>query len=125
MNPLIDENKVKSTFEVELQQHDNTKDSTLRYFPFLSPSWSAWNIPEQKVNRAFNIIKVLYIFFLVPYHITCVADVVSNNPVYASYYLPYQTTGHGLEYMAGRLLISGWLSHTTTKQMKERSFLIR
>lgn len=122
-NPLVDEKKVKTSFELELsilQQHETNKtvtikDLTLQYFPFLSPSWNAWNIPEQKVNRAFNIIKVLYIFFLVPFHITCAANVVSNNPVYASYYLPYQTTGHGLEYMAGLLLISGWLSHTTTK----------
>jgi len=85
------------------------------YAPFIKPSWSGWNIPDQKVIRAFNIIKVIYIFMLIPYHITVVANVVTNNRSYPSYDLPYPTTDHGLEYMAGLLFISGWLSHATTK----------
>ena len=124
MNPL--NNTTDSSIELHNLQKNGNEEETinntpklvkwcLMSFPFLSLSWSAWYIPEQKVNRSFNLIKVLYIFLLIPYHITCVADVVKNNPTYASYYLPYKTTGHGLEYMAGLLFISGWLSHATTK----------
>jgi len=110
---------VKSNLESK-QSKDITPKSVstlLRFLPFLSPSWNGWDYPSTKVIRAFNIIKVLYIFFLIPYHITVATSppVVINNPAYASYYLPYNVSDHGLEYMAGLLFISGWLSHATTK----------
>ena len=85
------------------------------WFAWVSPSWKGWDIPPAKVIRSFNIIKAMFIFLLVPYHITVVARLVPSVPSYASFYLPYPTTYHGLEFMMGLLFISGWLSHATTK----------
>lgn len=96
-----------------LPKESNSRIETL--FAWMSPSWKGWDIPPAKVIRSFNIIKAMFIFLLVPYHITVVARLVPGVPSYASYYLPYPTTYHGLEFMMGLLFISGWLSHATTK----------
>ena len=56
---------------------------------------------EQKqkglVIISYNIIKGIYILFLLPYHIHGMS-IPSHSP-YASQYLPYDTVDHGLEYM--------------------------
>merc|ERR1719361_3345473 len=77
---------------------------------------------KSKIVISFNIIKGVYIFMLLPYHIHGI--VTPSYSPYASKYLPYKTVDHGVEFMFGLLLISGWLSNATFKnEMTQKQYV--
>lgn len=58
--------------------------------------------------RSFDVIKSLYVFLLLPIHLTNLMSWVRKNDTYASTYLPYKTTDHGQEYIMVRFLVLVW-----------------
>ncbi len=55
-------------------------------------------IPSTKI-RSFDVIKAIYVFLLLPIHLTNLTNWVSGNDAYISSMLPYKTTDHGQEYI--------------------------
>ena len=62
--------------------------------------------------QSFNLIKALYISLLVAEHM---AIICRSPPIMASEYLPYGAVDSGQQYMAGLLMMSGWLSYSSFK----------
>jgi hypothetical protein len=64
---------------------------------------------QKKMNskiRSFDVIKSLYVFLLLPIHLTNLMSWVKKNDAYASTYLPYEVTDHGQEYIMVQSLIA-------------------
>lgn len=77
---------------------------------------------KRRIIIGYNIIKGVYIFLLVPFHISSVME--PSSSIYLSDYLPFDTVNHGVEYMMGLLLISGWLSNMTFPEGQTRKYYV-
>jgi len=64
----------------------------------------------------FDCVKAIYIFFLVAFHQKLLVAPV--NSIYVSDHFPYETIDHGVEPMMALLLISGWLSSQTWRDVQ-------
>lgn len=53
---------------------------------------------SQKI-RSFDVIKSVYVYMLLPIHLTNLMHWVHNNDSYVSSFLPYEATDHGQEFI--------------------------
>jgi len=67
------------------------------------------------VIQTFDRVKVVYIFSLVLFHQRMLT--APSHSFFLSDHLPYPHIDHGVECMLGLLLISGWLSSSTWKEL--------
>ena len=104
VNPSSTTSKSTKTSDLSETYQDQLPKSTAKLIVVNSHS-TATKKDESKTPQeqkrlviiSYNIIKGIYILFLLPYHIHWMS-IPSHSP-YASKYLPYDTLDHGLEYM--------------------------
>ncbi len=53
---------------------------------------------SQKI-RSFDVIKCIYVYMLIPIHLTNLMQWVKKNDAYVSSYVPYEATDHGQEFI--------------------------
>jgi peptidoglycan/LPS O-acetylase OafA/YrhL len=97
----------------ELGRNDDPRFLGVRFLSSCASS-KPYGAPPSVVE-SFDRAKALYIFFLVGFHQQFLRTSSPETSIYISDHLPYTTVDHGVEFMMGLLLISGWLSSATWK----------